>query len=141
VDQRNTGEFQAGRKRERARERGEKREREAMLEIGGLFYCSIFECFLSMPQRKDLSKVLQGAMNKENMERAWLVMYKAKSELELAERNSCRIPVGERCRGTRLFFIIFLEHPAHVITRVLRSEIDVYFERAKSCFALTHRNV
>jgi len=59
-----------------------------MLEIGRLFYCSIFECFLSMPQRKDLSKVLPGAMNKGNMERAWLVMYKAKSELKLAERNS-----------------------------------------------------
>jgi hypothetical protein len=47
VDQRDTGEFQAGRKRESEREK-EKRER-AMLEIGGLFYCSIFECFLSMP--------------------------------------------------------------------------------------------
>jgi len=46
VDQRDTGEFRDDRrKKERGREKEKKRD---SLKIGGLSYCSIFECFVEL---------------------------------------------------------------------------------------------
>jgi len=84
----------SGMTEERRRERKKKRETRWKLADSPIaLSLSVSSSFLSMSRRKNLSKVLQDARNKGNMELVWLATYKVKSrsiggrELKLNKDN------------------------------------------------------
>lgn len=71
--------------------REKERERRDALKIGGLSYCSIFECFVELSFNVAAKKPFQSSSrcqrNKGNTERVWLATYGVKSRSELVEGN------------------------------------------------------